>query len=223
MHREIRKYALALVLTAVVMLGPLLTSEGAVYADISGDNGKTIPSATVSIPVKHEITGGKYTGDDRFEFILTASGDNTPMPAGSNGRTRSVTVSGSESPDFGSITFEYPGAYYYTVSRAQKNYDRLDADDSVFTVMVAKFNDGITETVIWNEDGEKVDGITYTDVYEAPLQRSTPKTGDQEFRKAALRWMITGAGALALMAVILVASAAGRLSRAERSRKGVAE
>ena len=217
MHREFRKTALALVISAAVTLVPLALFAETAYADISGDNGKTIPAASVSIPVKHEITGGRYTGDDRFEFILTARDDGTPMPAGSEGRIKRVTVTGRETPDFGSIVLEYPDVYYYTVSRKAGSYDKLKTDNRTFTVMIAKFNDGSTDVVIWNDSGEKVGTVTYTDDYEMPAK--SPRTGDLEIRRNAIMWIAAGLSALAGFIVILSAYIAGKKSASKVRRK----
>ena len=217
MRREIRTSALTLALAAAAVLIMLLASTGAAYADMSGQNGKTTPAAFVSIPVKHVITGN-YSGSDSFEFILTARDDSCPMPEGSSGRTKMVTVKGDADPDFGTIRFEYPDAYYYAVSRTDTSIKGLETDMQTYAVMVAKLNDGSTDVVVWNSEGEKVDEITYRDSYTA--KRLTPKTGDEEMRRAIIRWLIICTAAAAGLIIVLVASAAGSLMNARREERG---
>ena len=208
MHRAIKVLALALV--SAVML------SGTVFADMSGDNGKVIPAATVRIPVKHVITGDKYDGDDVFDFILTAEDAKNPLPPGSNGRSKSVSVKGAADPDFGDIVLEYPDTYYYTISRPERKYENLTIDYEVYRVMIAKYNDGSTQMVIWNSGGDKAEEIIYADEYtvpevtkvpdpekpDAPKKPQTPKTGDEEI--IGQLKIYAGGSILALAALLVI-------------------
>ncbi len=202
MIKECRKPIKTLVLAVVFTVISFLFCSVNVCADISGDNGKTIPAATVNISVKHYITGDSYTRNDSFEFMLAGKDDETPMPEDSDGKYKKVTTTADESPDFGDIVLEYPGTYYYAVSRIDKEYDNLETDNRVFTVMIAKFNDGSTDMVIMNDAGEKEDEVSYNDVFRAP--RNSPKTGDEDFRKDILGWLVICTGAALILVVILV-------------------
>ena len=170
MHRTIR--AMALVFMIFVSIMPC-------HADITGENGKTIPSATVNIPVKHTITGDKYTGNDNFIFVLTAEDEKNPMPAGASGNTCKVTVTGDEDPDFGDITFEYPDEYFYTITREKTSHEDIETDDSKYSVLIVKYNDGKTQMVMWDADGDKTEDIEFIDIYEKPDKAKSPKTGDE--------------------------------------------
>ena len=167
------------------------------FADMTGGNGKVIPSVTVNIPAKHVMGGDKYTGKDRFTFILRSEDANCPMPAGSDGREKSVTIGAGEKIDFGDITFDHPDAYYYTVARAEKTYKGIRTDDSAYRVMIAALNDGTYEMVITDKKDKKTDEIIYKDIYKA----SSPKTGDDLLRKMILP---ACAGVLALAAIIVM-------------------
>lgn len=173
MHRIIKALALTLIFTAL--------SASFCFADMNGDNGKSIPSVVASIPVKHEITGDKYTGNDQFTFVLTAEDEKSPMPEGSTGKTKAVTVTGAASPDFGDITFEYPDAYYYTITRQPRVHKDITEGKESYRVMIAKFNDGKYVMVTWNNGGHKADEIKFVDTYKAPPvenEKVHPKTGE---------------------------------------------
>lgn len=219
MHRIIKALTLTIAVTVALtaaVCAALAVTENA-YADMTGENGKTIRSAVVNIPVRHRITGDKYDGEDTFEFLLTAQDDKCPMPEGSSGRVRIAKVTGAGDPDFGDMVFEYPDEYHYTVSRQDKKYSNLDTDNSVYSVMIAKFNDGTTEMIIWNERGEKVEEICYTDQYRAPAApaRRTPKTGDEALRTKLVIYSFIALGA----AVCLVALAAAEWLRRRSGRE----
>ena len=181
-----------------------------VNADMTGENGKAIPSARFNIPVRHSIAGDEYKGNDSFEFILAAADDNCPMPEGSENRIKRVTVRGDEDPDFGDIVFEYPDAYYYSVSRCGSDYDNLEQDTEMYKLMIIKFNDRTVQMVAWNSSGEKVSEITYIDEYTAP-RNSSPKTGDDNSRAAIIAW----AGVLSLSLAALITAVFLRCRRKE--------
>ena len=194
MHRKIR--ALALIFMMLVSCMPC-------QADMTGENGKTIPSVSVRIPVIHTIAGDKYKGDDNFLFTLTPEKAGNPMPEGSDGKSCTVTVTGEEQPDFGNITFEYPDEYYYTITREDKKHDDLRVDDSTYRVLVVKYNDAKTHMVIWDEDGIKVENIEYIDEYSKPTSTkvSSPKTGDET--QVGLTVMLCAASVILLVLMIM--------------------
>lgn len=212
MHRKIKALTLTLAMIVTLAATAVNTASASVYADISGENGKTIPTAVVNIPVVHTITGDRYAGDDTFEFLLTAQDDKCPMPEGSSGRVKSVRVKGSENPDFGDISFEYPDEYRYTVSRQEGKYENLDIGNEEYSVLIIKFNDGTTQMVLQDGRGEKVETITYTDQYKAPsepaVKHKSPKTGDEELRRSIMLYagisLTAAAGLILILAVTVV-------------------
>lgn len=146
-----------------------------------------------SIPVKHEIKGDRYRGKHRSSFVLTAESWDSPMPDGADGMRKTVTVKGSEEPDFGKIHFCEPGAYYYTVDRTGEDGDGLELDMETYRVMFAMLSDGTSEMVIWDEAGEKTDKIIYTDYYFKPLSSRSraeepPATDDEVMVEIVIRF-----------------------------------
>ena len=162
---------LAVALAAIIMV---MFSAASCFAD----------SVTLSIPVSHRFKGNEYKGRDVFSFTLTAE-DGAPMPSGSGGDSKTISIHAGEKPDFGSISFSKPDIYHYVVSREREDHTRIKEDDSRYRVTVAVLSDmssELTYTKIGgssvkdssgkNESG-KTESILYTDIYEA-----TPKTGD---------------------------------------------
>ncbi|MBQ6314683.1 MAG: hypothetical protein IKE85_10125 [Mogibacterium sp.] len=160
MRIVLRAIALTLILTGLV--------TAVCYADTSGAANKTIPAVTVNIPVEHIITGDAGKCDKEFTFVLTAEKEDSPMPVGSQGKSKSVNVKGKGNPEFGSITFTYPDAYYYSVSCGKTKY----------RVMIAMYNNGTSQIVAWDSGGSKAEKIVFSDEYEAPAAAKSPKTGD---------------------------------------------
>ena len=155
---------------------------GACFADIDGDNGKAIPASTAVIPIKHVIKGNQYGEEELFSFTLTAESENDPMPAGSEGKRKTITLKGEGTVDFGEMIFEYPDTYYYSVSRNDEKHDHFAADNCSYKVMIVKLSDGTVRKIIWDEKEEKADEIVFTDEYTAPagMHSKSPKTGDAE-------------------------------------------
>ena len=212
MHMRSKAFAWTLALVTVMLTAMTLASE-IVCADMNGDNGRTIPSARVTIPVRHLIAGDEYTGKTGSVFVLTAEEDKCPMPEGSSGRIKAVHVQGESDPDFGEIVLDYPDAYYYTVSR-EGGSNELDADMESYRVLIAKLNDGSADMVIWDSHGRKTDEIVYLDNYTAPVRRA-PATGDSEMRRQRIVWMFAGVSSLAGLLLAVMLSSAGR----ERKRQ----
>lgn len=168
------------------------------FADLTGENGKVIPSVTVNIPVKHVIKGDKYKGKAKFEFTLAPERADDPMPQGSSGN-KTISVTASEKVDFGDIVFTYPDAYYYTITRTANDTKYLEQEDIAYRVMVAMYNNGTSQLVCWDQaTGEKVDEMVFTDTYKTP-KSSSPKTGDILFKSLITLAVIAFCSAIGLI------------------------
>ncbi|MBQ3292131.1 MAG: hypothetical protein IJH43_07130 [Mogibacterium sp.] len=131
-----------------------------------GHESKINPPVSVGITAKHEIKGIRNPEDKQYTFILSAEDKSNPMPEGASEGSMKLTVNDEKEIDFGRITFDYPGAYYYVLSQKDR--------PKTYRIMIAAFNDGTSDTVIWDmEDGSKTDKALFKDEY-----RMSPKTGD---------------------------------------------
>ena len=123
-----------------------------------------------------EICGNHYVDNDqelisgRHTFILTAFSD-APMPQGSEGEEKRVTINSNEEFSFGQIRFTQPGSYLYRVSREILPAEDLMQDDSVYFCHVTVYPDGQAVVVFEKEGTEgKPNRIAYRDKYTPPSE-----------------------------------------------------
>ena len=188
----------------IIALTAVLAAAAALKTAVCCADDTEFTGVTRSIPVKHELKGDRYKGNYRSSFVLTAESWDSPMPDGSDGMRKTVTVKGGEDPDFGQIRFCEPGAYYYTVERVGDDRDDLELDMETYRVMFAMLSDGTSEMVIWDESGSKTDKIVYTDCYYKPFTEQSraddfPATDDEVMVEIVIRFssvMLTSAFAL---------------------------
>jgi hypothetical protein len=182
------------------------------------------------------VTGEDYDGTDRFAFILTADNANNPMPEGSKDGQKTVYVTGAEKTvvDFGDITYEYPDAYYYTLTRRTENPTKgLTIDNRKFKILVAKYNDS-TYQMLWQDEstGDKTDEIAFEDTFKVPPPEEPSKEPEQveqapeTKKKPSAKSSAGNTGDYArigLIIVVLVAAAAGLIVLALRRRRDIYE
>lgn len=214
MNRNLRRVTLIIAFT--------LYAASFCFADIKGDNGEVIPTAKVEIPVSHVIKGDRYSSSDSFTFVLTAEKEGNPMPEGSSGGEKKVDLKGEGTVSFGKIEFDYPEAYYYTITESAPSVNGLTGDKTIYRVMIAKYNNEVAHIVTWNKaSGEKTDKVVFTDRYSAPFKpedpvyRSIPKTGDS----MALAELMVFMTMFVLSAEALFIIAAKRKERASHEKK----
>lgn len=137
------------------------------------------PDAALSIPVQQEYTGDRFSGNDSIAYILKAESETNPMPPGAEEGVKTIEATGGKI-EFGSITIEEPGAYYYEISRDYEDADGLTHNDQSYRVLVARLSDGSTSITSWDSKTmEKTDSIVFRDCYKDPHGRS-PGTGDRQ-------------------------------------------
>lgn len=147
-------------------------------------------SATLHITGEHELANGSGIKTGRQTFVLTSEEEGTPMPEGSAGSSKEVTINPGETFDFGTISYKKPGTYIYTVSRKLQKCSDIEVDNSVYTIKCAVFSDGELVTAIEKSgDKGKEAKIVYTDKYIKPnkdenskksiTERLNPRTGDE--------------------------------------------
>lgn len=145
------------IIACVILIAAILA--GSVYAD-------TI--CKVNIPVRYVVTDGASV---ESIFTLKALGD-SPMPEGSSGGEKKVTMSQRGSFDFGEIAFTKAGEYEYKVSKVTMNQPGLTSDDTVYDIRFLVREDGTYTSVIQREGhGEKLEEIIYSDT----VIKHTPK------------------------------------------------
>lgn len=134
------------------------------------------PVSDGEIFVLKQLTGQTPPSKAPFTFVLTAANAACPMPTGSPGRTKEITVYGAGSIGFGEMEFTKAGIYEYTVYEKNSGIQGYTYDQAVYTVTYS-----VTE-----KDGElKVDrtikssrtGLTNNVIFTNEYGNKLPQTG----------------------------------------------
>lgn len=80
-----------------------------------------------------------------------------------------VTIKDEGEATFGAITFENAGTYRYTVREEKGSEAGYTYDETIHTVEVTVTDKGGVLSADWTADGEKTDGLTFTNTYEPPV------------------------------------------------------
>ena len=155
-------------------------------------------------PVKKTLVGRTPPKAEKFRFTLEAVSTSVtelkgklPMPAGSDGQKKTVTITGPGETTFGLITFMQPGTYTYQVKEVKGSATGYTYDTNVFT---------LTYTI--TQSGDSLEGVrritknnktAATPIFVNGYSTSV-RTGDD--RNAALWGAVTG---LALCGVAIPA------------------
>lgn len=98
-----------------------------------------LSTAKLDPPVRKVITdqyGNSITSDEKFEFVMTPSGD-APMPEGTAAGTPKTVTAGAGAIEFGEISYTTVGGpYVYTFTEKAGSNARWTYDDSVYTMTV---------------------------------------------------------------------------------------
>lgn len=137
------------------------------------------PIIGTNLPIQKRITGDTPQSSSIFTFVLSARDGSCPMPAGSNGTVKEITITGAGSKEIGEIGFTKPGTYVYTVSEKNGGIEGYTYDSTVYTVTyVVTEKDGklsVAKTIKDNK-GNAVSAIEFTNPYRIPGNK-LPQTG----------------------------------------------
>lgn len=114
-------------------------------------------------PVRKVVIG--TDAKDPFVFIFKRLRPDFPMPAGSNGDTKEVTVYGSGEIEFGDITFAEPGIFEYEVTERNDKLPGYIYDKTVYHVVytVERAGNGLTcQRVFMRNDSEISNECVFT-------------------------------------------------------------
>ena len=139
-------------------------------------------------PIRKVITGDQPSVASTFRFQLKAVSTTVselngsmPMPEGSNGQIKIASIEGAGETEFGNITFEKAGTYIYEMSEVNNGVEGYTYDTGVYTVkyVIAEDSTGkkLTCTRTITKNGQAADEVVFTNVYTAPKQKTTEKTG----------------------------------------------
>ncbi len=153
----------------------------------SGDEGKPIELAftnysitpyTPPVPVQHDppvrkVIDGIPEVASEFVFTFTRNDIANPMPDGSIGGQKQMSVIGAGFAEFGIITFTEPGVYEYTIAEKNTGEKGYDYDPAVYIVRYDIKDAGgyLTAERTFFKDGVAVEYLTaatFTNKYEKP-------------------------------------------------------
>lgn len=137
-----------------------------------------VPVSDNNPVVTKKLSGDKPPKAEPFTFVLKANEAGNPMPEGSAGGTKEITISGAGSLGFGEITFAKPGTYVYTVSEKAGSTAGYTYDKTVYTVtyQVELENGELSLShSIKNADGKEVSMAEFTNNYKG--SGVLPQTG----------------------------------------------
>lgn len=150
--------------TTGVLLSVLFLLSVPVYA------GTNIP-VDISIPITYIVNGNATTaGGDTF--TLTPDDPDAPMPDGKIGGTKTIRITQEGSYSFGTIHYDRPNVFWYTITRNITKKKGVTKDNSVYRAKVIALNDGHGYVLVYKKDSNKKCELVYID-------QVSPQTGEK--------------------------------------------
>lgn len=153
-----------------------ITRNGTV---ITLTNKYVVPFTGNNIPIQKRITGDTPSTNSTFTFVLSAKDASNPMPAGSDGTRKEITITGAGSNEFGEIPFKKPGTYIYTISEKNGNVEGYTYDSRVYTVtfeVIEKNGELISTRTMKDNEGNDYSLVEFTNKFGPPPVH-IPQTG----------------------------------------------
>jgi len=182
----------------------------AAYDGTDITNTHEVEAVTVNPPIKKTVEGDGAPADAKFTFTMAAQParsqlpegmDEMPMPKGSDGQVKTVTVKGPGEYEFGEFGIERPGTYVYTMTEVDTGENGWTYDGATYTVTyVVEARDGhLSATTKIERDGKAYgsDVPEFVNSYEGKHhKRRLAQTGDPT--PTYLPWLtVAGSAALA--------------------------
>ena len=191
-------------LSATCMIdGEAQTETGAEFT-----NSFSFSPVKLDPPVEKVVTGDKPAPTVDFQFTMKAVSNTAgyevaemPMPDGSSDGSKTMTITGAGSKEFGEIEYTIPGTYVYEITEENTGAADYTYDTSTYTLTVDVTVEG-TELVLsttCTKDGEEADDIVFTNEYK---KTPPPQTGDT--LSIALWLILTVGSALGASALVML-------------------
>lgn len=138
----------------------------------------------VRIPVEQMFDSEAADVSDEFYYIMTTDQSDAPMPAGSTDRRYSWKMKNNTTAEI-TISVTTAGEYHYRIYQATEQTDDYKYDQSSYGVIVEAYynehNQLKVAAVIVNEQGEKIERITFKNKYVGqdksdPVKQPEPDT-----------------------------------------------
>lgn len=135
--------------------------------------------ATVALGAGKTFAGADLK-DGQFTFQLTGADESTPMPEDAKDDVSTATNDENGSIVFGTIAYDKPGTYKYTVSEVNDEQDGVTYDDTTYEVTVTVTDDTATGTLKAAVSYGDADAMVFSNLYKKPVEPAKPtipKTG----------------------------------------------
>ena len=139
----------------------------------------------VSVPVTISLSGTPPYPAEDYMVVLKADDSAYPMPEGSVDGAYSLTITGEDTENFPTITYDRVGIYTYTVYQVAGSNKKCTYDDTVYTLKVTISNkedySGLEATAVLypDSDGKKLRGAEFANKYKVDPPSDAPRTGDE--------------------------------------------
>ena len=173
----------------------------------------TDPDFMLDAPVIKTVTGSPSQAST-FAFRLEAKNASQPMPAGSVGGVKEITITGSGTAKFGNWVYEEEGVYYYTVYERNTGVSGYTYDTERYTIVdtvVAQNGELMLSRVITNSSNRQVTSYSFINPYTSAAPG--PKTGDMLNTSLYIGLLV--AGCAAAVGSLLFLSTGARRKKAE--------
>lgn len=159
----------ALVLSVTMLATPAFAWEKEQQAlnDVLEQDDTVYTPISVKLPIVTKMVEGKNAPKERFTFVLKGKGG-APMPEDATGSRYTVSRKGKGTVPLGSITFERPGTYVYTIYEVEGDDIDWTYDDAEYTLTITVEQDGdaLTADYALKKNGKKAGKVVFTNVYE---------------------------------------------------------
>ena len=136
-------------------------------------------AATVTLGAGKAYCGADLK-DGQFTFQLAGADESTPMPEDAKDGVSAATNDENGSIVFGTIAYDKPGTYKYTVSEVNDEQDGVTYDDTTYEVTVTVTDDTATGTLKAAVSYGDADAMVFSNQYKKPVEPAKPtipKTG----------------------------------------------
>ena len=175
----------------MVLLAALFLSFAVIPARVFA--GANVP-VDIDIPIKYAVNGNAPTaGGDTF--TLAPDDPENPMPDGTSGGSKTVTINDEGSYSFGNIHFDRPEVCWYTITRNMEEQAGVKKDDSVYRAKVIALNDGRGYVLVYRKGSDEKHELIYTD-------QVAPDTGDVNDLYICMFLLLTAAAAFTILAAV---------------------
>lgn len=125
-------------------------------------------NTTVKIPVEQIVDSKNEGVSDGFAYMLTTDQTDAPMPTGSSNQQYIWNMKGNTSVDL-IMNVRSAGQYHYKVYQITEKRDNFKYDEKSYDIKVDAFYNAKNQlrvvTVVENQNGEKVSGISFKNGY----------------------------------------------------------